>query len=334
MKQRSLLVLLLFLFTPLLSPGDVTLPVCSAAIHDSYKANGPDGLGYPTWHPQVDTKAGCHFDHEHGSNPAAFGVPVGKTAPMYPLFGYTAKTMPEGHAGFKVYVFEVAGKRWQILHHFGTANAMNAACNQHHTLDMRALDLNMNQLIVDIHVMGDFGRSVDQSTPAVPLTPVACPNQAAGWNASVNGQRVIPVGPNAAGYEPWRANLPYNILGFTGYSFTINTPDAQTKCNYITCTANLPHAGVGAFRFITWGNLGFSSGAGFDGCTNMHGTAVMGCGEVGAIRQYVAPSLLFNIPNPTPGCRPWGRLEYDYLCGINGDSEVHYKLNPFVTGAN
>ncbi len=335
MKYKIFLALLLF--APLFVPSDVTLPVCSVAVHDTYKATGPDGAQYATWHPIVDSKNACHFDHEHGSNPASFGVPAGKSAPMPPLFGYAAKDMPEGHAGFKVYVFEVGGKRWQVLHHFGTGNAALAACNKHHTLDMRALDLATNTLLIDVHAMGDYGRSVNQQTPAVPLTPAACPNQAVGWIAGTNGQRIIPIADQSPiGYEPWSGAHAYNVFGSTTAAFTVNTTDPQSACDYITCTANVDlGTNIGGFRFLTWTRLGWASGANTGTfCTNAHGIAVLACSDSAALQQYVAPALNFTINNPTPGCRPWGRLEYDYLCGVAGDNELYYKVNPFVTGVN
>lgn len=47
---------------------------CSAELHRSYSAIGPDGKLYPTWHPPtvVDPATGqtCTFGHEHGDDPA------------------------------------------------------------------------------------------------------------------------------------------------------------------------------------------------------------------------------------------------------------------------
>lgn len=51
---------------------DPRYDTCTVAEHDSYKAKGPDGKWYPTWHPPVHTRpdgSQCTFGHEHGRDP-------------------------------------------------------------------------------------------------------------------------------------------------------------------------------------------------------------------------------------------------------------------------
>lgn len=63
-------VLLILLALPVYAQTiQVTLQQCSTAAHNSYKAQGPNGSMYPTWHPQIDFTNGCFHGHEHGSNP-------------------------------------------------------------------------------------------------------------------------------------------------------------------------------------------------------------------------------------------------------------------------
>lgn len=73
-------------------PGDT----CSAAIHDSYAAVGPDGLRYPTWHPPVDPASGCTFGHEHGRDPSGSDL-YGVVGPI--PFGYANQHLEAGGFG-------------------------------------------------------------------------------------------------------------------------------------------------------------------------------------------------------------------------------------------
>src|SRR5690349_23145276 len=80
-----------------------TLPVCSAAVHDAYRVQGPDGQWYASWHPQIDHYSNCRFDHEHGSNPALVGpVTWDYGSSLVPAYGYVSgkANESEGHAGF------------------------------------------------------------------------------------------------------------------------------------------------------------------------------------------------------------------------------------------
>lgn len=80
---------------------------CTAALHASYQAVGPDGKIYPTWHPAqvVDPATGelCTFGHEHGTDPATsdlydwvtdFYSPEAGTAQGLP-FGYVSEALAD-----------------------------------------------------------------------------------------------------------------------------------------------------------------------------------------------------------------------------------------------
>ncbi len=215
-------IVLLALIIPILilPPANVSLPKCTAAQHDSYKALGPDGVYYPTWHPQIDPYFGCFYDHEHGSNPAFYDPRV------TPLFGYSAAQMgmSEGHAGFKVYVFTFAGRKWLLTQHQGTANAALAACTRFHTLDIVSAG-------IDIHGMSDFGGAVENTTD----TPIC-------GEVDSTGVRKLPVAPEMVKYEPWRTDV---VTGTLDTRMTFNTKNPQTACADITCTTTLPIPDVG-----------------------------------------------------------------------------------------
>lgn len=71
------------------------------ALHDSFKAAGPDGKQYPTWHPPVDATTGCVFGHEHGADPR-----TARADSSMPAFGYANAVagISEPHEGYKVFV--------------------------------------------------------------------------------------------------------------------------------------------------------------------------------------------------------------------------------------
>lgn len=234
MRTIKLFVILLLL-APLLTVAhadepSVTLPRCTTAQHDSYTAAGPDSQQYPTWHPQIDAYYGCYFDHEHGSNPA-FYSPL-----AHPLFGYSATQMgmPEGHAGFKVYVFTFGGRKWMLTQHQGTANAALAACTRHHTLDIVSDG-------IDLHLMSDFGGAVENTT-GVPICGVV----------ESTGIRQLPVAPESVKYGPWRTDV---LTGTIDARLTFNTKNPQTACATITCTTTLPISDVGGLARGTYRTL-------------------------------------------------------------------------------
>ena len=69
---------------------------CSAAVHNSFYAVGPDSLRYPTWHPAVDPVSGCTFGHEHGRDPS--GSDLFREVGPIP-FGYANQHLEEGGFG-------------------------------------------------------------------------------------------------------------------------------------------------------------------------------------------------------------------------------------------
>lgn len=333
---------LALLFLPLISAQaqttEIALPLCSAAVHDRYMATGPDGVKYPTWHPQIDPQTGCRFDHEHGSNPdlVKYGIK--------PLFGYSSSGA-EGHAGYKVYVLTSADGRyrWMLTHHFGTGNKFKAACVRRHTTDVLIFDTHTLSIVADLHHMGDYGKSVENQGGAW-LTPPDCPDQAQQAQAAgSNGIRMLPVATSKSiGYEPWRIhNSTIPLLGWTTGAITFNTPDAQTACNDPTCSANVQRfnpdgtPAPGVYRFIVINNAGMrvaTPGAGGMFYCDVTGTQPMQATDAGAKQQYLAPGL--DALLPPSKWRPTAGYVYDWQYGNTSYPSAGIAVTQFITGPN
>ncbi len=118
--------------------------LCPAWVHDRNTTVAPDGLTYPTWHPQVDPEFGCYFDHEHGDDPR-----TSLADPSLPAFGYVnaftdaSHIAHEPHNGFKVFVVNkgttnnegrTAATSTRIVAHMGTGGPARFD-NQFHSLE-------------------------------------------------------------------------------------------------------------------------------------------------------------------------------------------------------
>jgi len=333
-----LLLLALAIPTARSAEGDVLLPLCSQTVHDKHTWTGPDGASYPTWHPQIDAQNGCHFDHEHGSSPALFTPSTrkfGGAGALWPVYGYAGAQMgmTEPHVGFKTYVFDdLAGHTWMLSNHFGTANAVGAACNRYHSVDIAVKDNASGALLVDTYFMGDFGKSVDNVSGAA-LTPPGCPTQG-NITGTAGTRRMIVQSSGAVAYEPWTYDLPGNVLGYSSALLSINTPSAQTICNDLTCSANVATENNGAFRFLKLNvGVGWSTGV-YSGTfyTDAHATTVLSATDPGAVRQFVAPGVSISLPLLV--CKTYDAQTYIMGCAGLLDDQDMFKFNPFVTGAN
>lgn len=301
MKALLLFLPLIALLAPPSAP--VALLACTQAQHAYYQAPGPDGRMYATWHPLVDMRHGCVHDHEHGSNPALFAPAAFPNAQgTWPLFGYSAGRMgmQEGHAGYKVYVFDDgSGRRWMLTQHQGTANAALAACIRHHTLDAAVMDIASGAVLTSTYQMADFGRAQSNEAGNPALT-TACADQGAIPTSA--GARQFPQANGAnTGYEPWRA-----ASGCSGAlcseRITFNTKNPVTACADLTCSTNVPRAANG-----TWRELTVYAGFGVPG--------------VATINHY-----LF--------CSPIDPHSYAYSCQAGPLDAAPFIRNPFISGAN
>lgn len=326
--MRSLLAFILWL--PLLivpgpapAPQSAGLPVCSQAVHDRYMAVGPDGVRYPTWHPQIDAYYHCAFDHEHGSDPAL-------VLPGYkPLYGYSARGMPEGHPGFKGYAFSAGGYKWYITQHQGSSNAVKAACVQFHTLDVLAVD-STGQRVADVHLMADFGRAAANETYATLPTGCAQPTDSTG----VREFSIVSL--HNIGYEPWRVDKRDPWPGLRLQSITFNVLNPQTACADVTCTVALarqdPNVGpaIGTYRFLTlYPGFGIQATGAYSGTfsTDMHGAMP------GDTQQYILPGLV-ALNGQTVALYPYNGQAMWYAPLVPGYDSMVFRLNPFVTGPN
>jgi hypothetical protein len=281
-------------------PGGRSTPApnetCPAWVHDQYVATGPDGKSYPTWHHLIDPVYWCYHRHEHGTNPVWF------SGDKKPLFGYTCGRhgMTEPHQGYKNFVFDSNdGTRWMVTHHFGTAG-LGRACNRFHTTDIVVRSIASGEILADLHIMGDFGKAVVNSSGKA-LTPPTCPDQAV-QAAQSHGIRKLPSQADGATmYEPWRVALNSEVFGFIA-SFTINNPDAMVICNNSTCDQPVVTGATGSKRFFTpngdaRGNrfgivAGENSGVFY---TDVHGTKVVSSSDPQAVPQYIKPGARMQV---------------------------------------
>ena len=283
-------------FVPDGQPAPVPNQPCPAWVHDGYAATGPDGLSYPTWHPQIDPRYWCSFGHEHGSRPADGAAP---------LYGYTASRhgMAEPHAGFKTYTIADGAARWTITQHFGTSG-QGRACTQFHTLDVAYSDA--GTLLADLHFMGDFGKGeVVSGQTVTPITSCAV-NQT---TLASTGTRHLHLTDNG-GYEPWRAELNRVALGFSSPGLSFDTGDARTACADVTCASLVPRGDNAGADHRVSNNRPLRIQATVDATgvfyTDPAGEQFVPSSQPGATRQYVKPGL--NVTGPAGTCftaDPW-----------------------------
>ena len=273
---------------PPATPAGEATPIpnaaCPAWVHDRYRALGPDGAEYPTWHPQIDPVYWCTFGHEHGSKPAAG---------YSPLYGYTASRhgMAEPHAGFKTYTIADGAARWTITQHFGTSG-VGRACTRFHTVDVGYTVA--GALKADLHFMGDFGNGTTSAYGRNPLPISSCRDgqQEARQREETTGTRVLLMSPTNA-YEPWRLDLERLVLGFSSPGLTFDTGDAQTACADAACSHMVRRDGQwGADHRVTLNRppslSSLNSGVFY---TDPEGRTIVEENAPGAIRQYVQPGL-------------------------------------------
>lgn len=266
-----------------------TFFVCSAELHARYQALGPDGLPYPTWHPQQDP-SGCTFDHEHGADPATVGVPL----PAYGYVGARAR-VSEPHAGFKTIAFrDDAGHGWAITIHQGTDGAARA-CLRHHSIHY-AVAAPDGALLADLHLLADFGGATSNVNAAAPLEPDACPHQHEQATAAGSmGSRHLPVGSLPRLYEPWKADQRFSALGILFAELALTTFDPATACTDLACNELLPTGRLGVDRTLTLG-AGFriESGPGHAGVfwTDPSGRTAVSEDSWDSVRQWLAPGAV------------------------------------------
>jgi hypothetical protein len=312
------------------------VPACSAALHDSYTVV-KDGITFPTWHELIDTENGqpCSHRHSHGN------LPTDLQGVWQPAFGYADfkedGDSDEGHQGFKVAVLPATsdGPKTAVEFHMGGGAAAGRVCERYHEFGYTAFNAS-NQVIVDIQIMGDFGRAISNIGPngiGPLLDPPECPTQGEGLGTCCSGQRTIPaLKPDGTldSYEPWRVRLERVAgvgtgagtgFGFKG-GFTANSRSAPWVCVDDNClgpdgvTSRVKidraenHHGTGTVIFFTGNqandgskfrieqNLADSDAWKGNFCTDSRGRNLKTCGTAGALVQYVQDNVVAGYPIP------------------------------------
>lgn len=248
-----------------------------------YTATGPDGKTYPSWAPAIEPTYWCYLGITHGSRP-----PDG----FRPLYGYTAETMgmKEPLGGFKTYVTAEQGGWLVITQHFGTGGP-GRICTAMHTMDIAYV--RAGQTLIDLHLMGDFGRATVVRDADETLI-ARCNN-----DLTSNGVRHINYRENG-GYESWRASLTkVGAAGITGDSITFKTNDPSTSCIDFECSALIKiRDQVGADYTLNLDQpirIAAPRGTSGEFYTDAMGRVPLSKGDAGAVRQYIAPGFALSL---------------------------------------
>ena len=207
--------------------------ICPSWVHDLYTVQY-DGATYQTWHPQTDPTYGCHFTHEHGSDPMGFAPNVLAGSRIYqPPFGYFNSWMQmhhnavEGNPGYKIFVFDrdncAPGINCSVMMwmHFGTAGAQRL-CMREHTTGIMIANRATGEILANMQLAGDYGKTeatveFGEVAKLYPDIATVCPwysGQNPGAITGTAGKRSIvaafnsPTSLEGAGYETWRLQLP------------------------------------------------------------------------------------------------------------------------------
>lgn len=319
----------------------VTNAACPAWVHEQYVATGPDGVNYPTWHPQIDPVYWCYFGHEHGSDPKLAGVDSSGKAIYTPLFGYTAAKhgMTEPHAGFKSHVFQnTDGQWWNFTAHMGSAG-IGRVCMRYHTLDLGITD--GKTLKADLHLMGDFGRAKYFEATSVIHEITGCPTD---QHAIRDMASRVLGGPNTDGYEPWTVDNEYNITGFAPEFLSIKQSFPMTRCATVPDCSTLENLVAidpihsGSERLLEFTTTSVKAGKFGQNqdvfYTDPNGEKFLTATDAMATRQYIAPGFSSTVtrpPNPTGYCTAREAWQVEFRCQetefLTGDKNIERSLH-------
>jgi hypothetical protein len=346
--NRILLVIVELGFLWLLLTPDAhsqtTLPPCTVSQHASYTG----------WHPQVDQRFHCVYDHEHGSDPGlalpSIGSPYATSAADAHM-GVVASIggFSENHQGFKFFVFnDRSGHIWRMVVHMGSFSP-GRVCNRYHEVQVAIWDASTWEKLLDVKFMGDFGASTS-NRPAVPggplivLTPSACPNQ--GSEAASDGSHgTRQFGVYSLGevpYQPWRIDDHKLVIPLDIHSMTFWTDSPGNDCKDTTCDVLVQNyasdgsMAVGASRFVQYySGTGIRSTSAISGTfyTDVLGRHLLSGSDPGAIEQYVKPGSSFSLPAPSGKCFQWG-VGALYSCGGYGQGWPFANYGGLVSPGN
>lgn len=283
-----------------------------AWVHAQYQTVGPDGRLYATWHPRVDPVYGCHFGHEHGSDPALGGLD------HKPAFG---TAMLEGHNGYKHYCSSElvpatpAAKDYIACwtHHFGTSDTGRLA-RRMHGFTLYVFERSSRELVAELPLVLDTGAAISNGRDVVlTLRGPQFPPRAAETNAelaqtsSARKKPMVLGEPGSQSYEPWRHSfMGANRTALIAESFTVNTFSQAEVCNSYDCDAPVKTGDFGDTRNVSWQRLGVdpsrvpASAVGGVYYANPEGSEVVAPGTPGAVRHYVKPGLPLIVWDAAP----------------------------------
>ena len=281
---------------------------CPSWLHNAYRATGPGGQEYKSWHPQIDPVYWCYFGHEHGSDPSLVGYKA--------KLNYTAtqnSSQAEQHQGFKGFAIrdEEQGLGWYINIH-ATTSDIARACVQFHTVVVAVTDLSTGELLAELSYKGDFGGLVanrKNKNGEIPfISHHQCPEQKPA-DAGTRPVKRIRVANESSiennDYERWFGGITRELgMDFKGdFGIEIDIRNPGTSCNTFACTGDHVNNSQGDRRTIRLKQIQIKhdpfKDADGDGVfyTNPYGTAPASEGDEGAIRQFIKPGLEITSPD-------------------------------------
>ena len=307
--------------------------LCPVWVHDDlYQVEGPDGVMYGSWHPQIDPTYWCYFGHEHGSNPDL--IP-GK--PKVP-YQYVAAKVPQNEPdiGFKETILKTSNGYWvRFIDHAATSSERRV-CAQLHTVYVMVYTAGGNE-VFRMGFKADFG--ISQSTDGGALiNSTDCGYNMADLAEVTESSKKIRTSADSHDYERWKARPTVEAanLGMVfEHRFDVRDPFTfcpGTQCNDVTFH-NTGETGtkrtIDVDDFIFDARLALAEGIYY---TNPYGTALEPSGSPNAVQQYIQPDFYLDLGIMGEGhCvanDPWFM---QYVCNNNmsvGRVNISGSLDP------
>lgn len=294
---------------------------CPSWVHDQYRAEGPDGNYYPSWHPQIDPVYACSFGHEHGSDPSL--VPGEHET----IFGYVASRVPqiESHEGFKNIVTQAEDGTWWTLTVHAKTSDTRRYCEQLHTLKLKAVSP-QGELLADLQYKGDFGASKNTDDSLIQLADCSV-SQAEIAERSPYTSITFPVAGSDS-LEQWQTQIPQGnfgkadsgrALGLQALSLIVYMVNPALLCEDTSCSEFVTEASGERRVMIPVSGFELSAAAaGTDGTfyTDPYANELRSGSEDDAVAQYIKPGLELSMSGgSTFNCVTTDAFRMLYTCG-------------------